>query len=60
MACLKLVTVNRVTLLNKLFHSVELEEHFTTGFNHISLTGNKRLECLHKIREKKVLPVGKP
>jgi hypothetical protein len=37
-----------------------LEEHFTTGFNPVSLTGNKRLEYLHKIREKKVLPVGEP
>jgi len=39
---------------------MELEEHVNTGLNHISQTGNKRAIYLHRIQEKKVLPVGKP
>jgi hypothetical protein len=35
------------------------EQHANTGLNHFSLTGNKRLICLHKIQEQKVLPIGK-
>jgi len=42
------------------FHEVlEFEGHATIVLIHISQTGNKKLIYLHKIQERKVLPVGK-
>jgi len=38
---------------------MEFKEHVTARLNRISQTGNKRLICLHKIQEQKVLPIGK-
>jgi hypothetical protein len=39
---------------------MEFEEHVTTGLNHVTQTGNKKLIYLHNIWEKKVLQIGKP
>ena len=39
---------------------MECKEHVTTGLNHMLQTGNKSLIYLQKIKENKILPVGKP
>jgi len=41
------------------YEFLEFEGHVTIALIHISKTGNKKLIYLHKIQERKVLPVGK-